>query len=145
MVVVRSPTAAIQVSANGACPPSCRQGWKWSLTATLSIPCASAATAISTSSRGSNCSADALYPSFSATGPPLSGQSILTLRAVDNERVRLGLDADRLLPIDPSTRAVARRLYDAVADAPILSQHGHVDPRLLLDDDPFPDPVELLV
>jgi glucuronate isomerase len=59
--------------------------------------------------------------------------------------MRLGLDSDRLLPTDPSTRAVARGLYEAVADAPILSPHGHVDPRLLLDDLPFPDPVELLV
>ncbi|MEO7720369.1 MAG: hypothetical protein ABIS08_00470 [Pseudolysinimonas sp.] len=39
--------------------------------------------------------------------------------------MRLGLDADRLLPVDPATRAVARRLYDAVAAAPILSPHGH--------------------
>jgi len=59
--------------------------------------------------------------------------------------MRLRLDPDRLLPIKPATRAVARRLYEAVADAPILSPHGHVDPRLLLDDAPFPDPVELLV
>jgi len=59
--------------------------------------------------------------------------------------VRLGLDADRLLPIDPSARAIARRLYESVADAPILSPHGHVDPRLLLDNEPFADPVELLV
>jgi glucuronate isomerase len=59
--------------------------------------------------------------------------------------VRLGLDADRLLPIEPSARAVARRLYEAVAEAPILSPHGHVDPRLLLEDRPFPDPVDLLV
>jgi glucuronate isomerase len=59
--------------------------------------------------------------------------------------MRLGLDADRLLPVEPTTRAVARRLYEAVSDAPILSPHGHVDPRLLLDDQPFSDPVELLV
>src|SRR4051795_10153397 len=67
--LVRSPTAVIQANENGACPPSCRHGWKWSLTVALSIPCSSAATASSTSSRGANCSADALYPSFSsATG-----------------------------------------------------------------------------
>lgn len=59
--------------------------------------------------------------------------------------MRLGLDADRLLPIDGTAHATARRLYEAVADAPILSPHGHVDPRLLLDDDAFADPVELLV
>jgi glucuronate isomerase len=59
--------------------------------------------------------------------------------------MKLGHDADRLLPIEPTARAVARRLYDAVSDAPILSPHGHVDPRLLLDNHPFADPVELLV
>lgn len=54
-------------------------------------------------------------------------------------------DPDRLLPVDPATRAVARRLYESVAAAPILSPHGHVDPRILRDDIPFPDPAELLL
>src|SRR4029077_1530736 len=66
ILFVRSPTAVIQASENGACPPLCRHGWKWSLTVALSMPCASAATASSTSSRGANCSADALYPSLSS-------------------------------------------------------------------------------
>ncbi|SDT08481.1 glucuronate isomerase [Actinoplanes derwentensis] len=52
---------------------------------------------------------------------------------------------DRLLPADPGTRAVARRLHHAVRDLPIISPHGHVDPRLLLDDAPFTDPVSLFV
>ena len=52
---------------------------------------------------------------------------------------------DRLLPADPGTRAVARRLHEAVAALPILSPHGHVDPRLLLEDRPFPDPATLFV
>jgi glucuronate isomerase len=52
---------------------------------------------------------------------------------------------DRLLPSEPGVRAIARRLYEAVRIAPIVSPHGHVDPRLLLDDDPFPDPATLLV
>lgn len=52
---------------------------------------------------------------------------------------------DRLLPVEPGVRAVARRLYDAVRDLPILSPHGHVDPRLLADDVPFSDPAALLV
>ena len=63
---MRSPTAVIHASENGAWPPSWRHGWKWSLTVALSMPCSSAATASSTSSRGANCSADALYPSFSS-------------------------------------------------------------------------------
>jgi glucuronate isomerase len=57
----------------------------------------------------------------------------------------LNLHPDRLLPADVGVRAVARRLYAAVRDLPILSPHGHVDPRQLLDDRPFADPTALLV
>ncbi|MGN6599198.1 MAG: glucuronate isomerase [Actinomycetes bacterium] len=52
---------------------------------------------------------------------------------------------DRLLPADPSTRSVARRLYEQVRDLPILSPHGHVDARRLARDEPFTDPAALLV
>ena len=57
----------------------------------------------------------------------------------------LRLHPDRLLPPEPGVRAIARRLYEVVRDLPILSPHGHVDPRLLLDDAPFADPASLLV
>jgi glucuronate isomerase len=57
----------------------------------------------------------------------------------------LVLSPDRLLPADPGTRAVARRLYDTVRGLPILSPHGHVDARLLVEDAPFRDPASLLV
>lgn len=57
----------------------------------------------------------------------------------------LALHPDRLLPVDPAEREIARRLYDAVRELPIISPHGHVDPRLLLDDVPFADPATLLV
>ena len=57
----------------------------------------------------------------------------------------LELHPDRLLPPEPGVRAIARRLYSAVRDLPIVSPHGHVDPHLLLDDDPFTDPATLLV
>jgi len=57
----------------------------------------------------------------------------------------LQLDPDRLFPVDPGVRELARELYAAVADAPIYSPHGHVDPRLLVDDEPFGDPAELLI
>src|SRR3954447_11725685 len=52
---------------------------------------------------------------------------------------------DRLLPPDADVRAIARRLYDDVRALPIVSPHGHVDPRVLLDDEPFADPATLLV
>ena len=57
----------------------------------------------------------------------------------------LVLHPDRLLPSDPGLRAIARRLYETVRELPVISPHGHVDPQLLLDDSPFPDPATLLV
>jgi len=39
------------------------------------------------------------------------------------------LHPDRLLPSLPDTRAIARRLYDGIKDLPIVSPHGHTDPR----------------
>lgn len=57
----------------------------------------------------------------------------------------LRLNADRLLPPDPTTRSIARRLYEEVAGLPIVSPHGHTDPRWFADNDPFPDPAELLI
>jgi glucuronate isomerase len=55
------------------------------------------------------------------------------------------LSPDRLFPADPATRDIARRLYERVATAPILSPHGHVDARVLASNEPFPDPAALLV
>lgn len=52
---------------------------------------------------------------------------------------------DRLMPADPSTRAVALRLYERVAGLPIVSPHGHTDPRWYADNAPFPDPARLFV
>jgi hypothetical protein len=57
---VRAPRAASQENEKGACPPVWRQGWKWSLTITLSKPQRSACSPNASSSRGPNCSADAL-------------------------------------------------------------------------------------
>lgn len=59
--------------------------------------------------------------------------------------MHLSSDPDRLFPVEPHTREVARGLYETVAELPIISPHGHVDPRLLLDDHPFPNPTELLL
>ena len=57
----------------------------------------------------------------------------------------LTLHSDRLFPADPTVRAIARELYDAVGDRPLICPHGHVDPRRLAWDDPFDDPASLLV
>jgi glucuronate isomerase len=55
------------------------------------------------------------------------------------------LHPDRLLPADPATRDLARQLYAAVRDLPIVSPHGHVPPQWLADDIPFQDPTSLLI
>lgn len=52
---------------------------------------------------------------------------------------------DRLFPADPALRAVARRLYERVADLPIVSPHGHTDPRWYAENKNFPDPARLFV
>jgi glucuronate isomerase len=63
-------------------------------------------------------------------------------------RARLGtnsLNPDRYFDPDPSIRRVARALYEETRDLPIVSPHGHVDPRILAEDAPFPEPASLIV
>jgi glucuronate isomerase len=57
----------------------------------------------------------------------------------------LKLDDNRLLPGDPATRAVARRLHAHVAALPIISPHGHTDPAWFASDAAFQNPTELLL
>jgi glucuronate isomerase len=54
-------------------------------------------------------------------------------------------DPDRLLPVDPAQREIARALYERVAGRPIISPHGHVPVQRLLNDEPFSDATELFV
>ena len=56
------------------------------------------------------------------------------------------LPADRFFDPDPSQRRVARELYETVADLPLICPHGHVDPRLLADENAsFGSPADLLI
>jgi glucuronate isomerase len=52
---------------------------------------------------------------------------------------------DRYFPSDPATRRIARDLHARAASLPLVCPHGHVDPKLLADNAPFPDPATLLV
>lgn len=52
---------------------------------------------------------------------------------------------DRLFPADPEIKKIARELYGLVADLPIISPHGHVDPALLVENKPFTNPAELFI
>ncbi len=69
----------------------------------------------------------------------------MTLTDTRGRAAPLSLHEDRLLPSEQRTRGIARELYASVCDQPIISPHGHVDPRILLDDEPFADPTSLLV
>ncbi len=55
------------------------------------------------------------------------------------------LHDDRLFPADPVTRGIARRLFAGIRDLPIISPHGHTDPRWFAENEPFPDPATLFV
>ena len=55
------------------------------------------------------------------------------------------VDPDRLFPAESRTRDLARALYETVRDLPIVSPHGHCDPRWFADNERFPDPAALFV
>jgi glucuronate isomerase len=57
----------------------------------------------------------------------------------------LVLRPERLFPPDPSTRAIAVELFEEVRSLPLLSPHGHSDPRWFADNTAFSDPMSLLV
>ncbi len=54
-------------------------------------------------------------------------------------------DPNRLFPVETYTRDIARALYHTVADLPIISPHGHCDPRWFAQDTRFADPAALFV
>lgn len=57
----------------------------------------------------------------------------------------LHLHEDRLFSSDPTQRAIARDLYAHVARLPIVSPHGHTDPRWFADNRPWSNATELLL
>jgi len=64
---------------------------------------------------------------------------------VDGARRAGFLDPDRLFPASDRERSLARALYAEVAGLPIISPHGHTDPRWFAEDAAFPDPAQLFV
>ena len=55
------------------------------------------------------------------------------------------LDDFRFFDPEQSVRNVAYELYSGVKGLPLISPHGHVEPRVLAENQPFPDPTELLI
>src|SRR6266436_2396518 len=74
---------------------------------------------------------------------------ILTASSTDGNVVRplqgptmgrsLHLHPQRFFPADPQVRSIAARLYAAVEGLPIVSPHGHTDPRWFSGNEPFAD------
>lgn len=58
---------------------------------------------------------------------------------------RLVLHEDRFFDSDAAVRRAARALYDETRALPLVCPHGHVEPRLLDDNEPFPEPTALLI
>lgn len=57
----------------------------------------------------------------------------------------LALHQDRYFSSIPEERNIAQGLYALVKDLPLICPHGHVDPRLFAENQPFPDPTDLLI
>ncbi len=56
------------------------------------------------------------------------------------------MNPNRFFSPDPTLRSLARELYEPVATLPIISPHGHVDPRLFADPDAtFGSPADLFI
>jgi glucuronate isomerase len=55
------------------------------------------------------------------------------------------LHPDRLFPSSSEVRPIARRLYSLVSDLPIISPHGHTDPRWFAENVAFTNATELLL
>lgn len=55
------------------------------------------------------------------------------------------LHPDRLFSANPIERDIARNLFESVSHLPIVSPHGHTDPRWYARNENFANPAELLV
>ncbi|HUQ45241.1 MAG TPA: glucuronate isomerase [Gemmatimonadaceae bacterium] len=58
---------------------------------------------------------------------------------------RSALHDDRFFDPEPSVRRAARAIYEDIRGLPLVCPHGHVDPRLLAENEPFPEPTALLI
>lgn len=55
------------------------------------------------------------------------------------------INKNRYFDANPEVRKIASELYAEVKNLPIISPHGHVDPRIFANNRPFPDPAELFI
>ncbi|RQV95562.1 glucuronate isomerase [bacterium] len=55
------------------------------------------------------------------------------------------LNPNRFFDPDPEIRKIAAELYNDIKGLPIISPHGHCDPKWFAENQPFPDPTVLIL
>jgi glucuronate isomerase len=55
------------------------------------------------------------------------------------------LNVNTLFPAESAARSIAVKLYETVRDLPIISPHGHTDPRWFAENEAFPNPAALFI
>lgn len=55
------------------------------------------------------------------------------------------LHEERFFDPDPETRKIAKEIYSETKNLPIISPHGHVDPKIFAENRAFPNPTELFL
>jgi glucuronate isomerase len=70
---------------------------------------------------------------------------VTTLPSTTRAEKTSALHEDRLLPSQSEERAIAREIFGATRDLPLVSMHGHVDAAMLAANASFGDPARLLV
>ncbi|MBV1908059.1 MAG: glucuronate isomerase [Kangiellaceae bacterium] len=64
---------------------------------------------------------------------------------MNDPKQSLSLHPDRLFSSDPTVVAIARSLYQEIKDLPIVSPHGHTDPRWFAENKNFGNAFELFI
>lgn len=80
------------------------------------------------------------------SGKPKVVKVLIKFKESADEKMKNSiLDEYRFFDPDEAIRKKAYELYQNVKDLPLISPHGHVEASLLADNQPFPDPTELLI
>ncbi len=59
--------------------------------------------------------------------------------------MNIDFNEDRFFNHNQNIRPIARELYNGIKNLPIISPHGHVDPKILADNNHFSNPTNLLL
>lgn len=75
----------------------------------------------------------------------MSGNGLSHALKKQVKRETIVLKNNRLFPQDSRSYGIAKNLFEEICDLPIISPHGHTDPRWFAEDSAFSNPTELFV